>query len=531
MVAKLNRSSITPQRLFSEVAKPKIKRSVFPRNHFWSGTFPGDKLIPVFWDRVLPGDTMELKVNILIRYNTLIKPIQASQYCDIHFFFVPNRLTWVNFKKFMGEQDDPGDSIDFTMPTVPSTPTTGWSIGGNFDYLGFPPLTTGIEVTADVTRSLALIYKRWFRDQNLIDSSVVDTDNGPDDPTDYDTLFTRAKSKDYFTSALPTPQKGDPITISFGTEAPVTGVGKQTQTYSVSSQAVYETDGSGTTTYTSSANPFSDNFFFEMDPNNTGYPNLRADLSQSTGITVNAFRQYNAIQVFVERDNRSGTRYNEMTYSHFGVLSEDYRVQDPELIGIVSSDVRIQAVQQTGETSTTPQGNLAAQGTIQVRGRAFTKSFTEHGIIMGLMSIRTDQMYQQGIPRIASYSTRYDFFWPEFAHLGEQAILNKEIYAQGTSADDDVFGYQERWNELRYKESIVTGHYRSNSPTSLDSWHLAQDFASLPVLNETFVNQDTPYDRVVAVTSEPDFNGQVWFDYKCTRPMPVRSIPSLSTRI
>lgn len=524
------RSALTPQQLFNKVTNIQPKRSRFNRDHLWSGTFDGDVLIPIFWDYVNPGDIHELSLNSLIRYNTLLHPIQAHQVADFHFFFVPSRLYWDNFKFFMGEQPDPDSSIDFLYPTITSPTSVGYGEKTNYDYFGIPTKVPELEHRADLFRALNLTWNRWYRDQNLQNSLPVNnTSDGPDDPADYAALLPRGKRKDYFTSAYTEPQKGAAVTISLGSTAPVVAVngGAQIRYTSDDSLVLAETLttlGSGTM----SSSPTNSGVY--LDPNGT----LNADLSASSLVTINALRQYNALQCFLERDMRGGTRYNELTYNHFNTMSPDARVQDPEIIGSISSNVNIHAIQQTGESGTTPQGNLAAMGTITARGKCFNKHFTEHGVIFGLMSVRTDQMYQAGLNRMHSYSTRYDNYWPDFAHLGNQAILNKEIYAQGAAnptADAAVFGYAGRYDEQRYKESYVTGDYRSNAAASLDSWGLWQEFSSLPTLSAAFIVENNPYDRVVAVTSQADFNGQIFFDYKSTRPIPLYSIPSLMDRL
>lgn len=532
------RSTITPQQLFSEVSTPNIQRSTFPRPHFRKMTFNASKLIPVSWDMVYPGDTMKMSVSGAVRYNTLLRPLQANQFLDFHAFFVPLRLIQDEFKQMMGEQEDPDDSIDITTPKI-VIPSGGFDFGTNYDYLGVPPKRgAGVEINAYVLRAIHKTWNRWFRDQNIQDSVYAPTDSGPDIAINYADLLPRGKRKDAFTSALPWPQKGDPITISIGNTAPVISTntnvtvarsgGEDTLNYAFNPTSGYRQPQGPASALTSAPFKFG---------SETG---LATDLSTASALTINALRQYNMLQVYLENDARGGTRYNESTYSHFGVMSEDARVQDPELIGYYSTLVDVTAVPQNSESGSSPQGNLAAMGTINfLDADLYNKSFTEHGVTFVLMSVRTDQEYQQGLHRNWSLSTRFDFYSPEFAHLGEEAIPNKEIYLQDASVvdpestpiNDLPFGYQERFYYMRYMDSIICDRYRSEHPQSLDSWHLAQEFASLPTLSPEFIMENAPIARVVAVTTEPDFNGELQFDYECTRPMPVKSIPSLMDRM
>jgi hypothetical protein len=537
------RSSITPQQLFSNVSRPNIQRSTFPRNHFRSGTFDASVLVPLTWDLVYPGDTMQMSVSGAIRYNTLIKPINANQYCDIFAFFVPCRLIHDNFERMMGAQDDPDDSIDFVTPKI-EIPAGGFDFGTNYDSLGVPPgRGDGVEILAYPLRAIFKTYNRWFRDENLQDSVYCPTDDGPDIAANYAEFLPRGKRKDQYTSALPSPQKGDAITLPVGDLAPIVGLGKYNLNGSTDVQS-YETDNSTVQSYSYGQDiggATSDlNHALSVQTDEDGYPLIYANLAAATGVSINAFREYNMLQVYLENDARGGTRYNELTYSHFGVISPDARVQDPELIGYYSTLVDVTAIPQQGESGSTPQGNLAAMGNINfLNGFLYNKTFTEHGITFCLASVRTDQVYQQGLNRNWSISSRFDFYSPEFAHLGEDSILNQELYLQGAAnVDDDgneinklPFGYQERWYHMRYMESYVFDQYRSEHSTPLDSWHLAQEFDSLPVLNSDFIIEDAPIERVVSLTEYPDFNGEFYFDYKCTRPMPVRSIPSLMDRI
>lgn len=513
---------------FSRIPHAEIPRSQFDRSHGHKTTMDASYLVPIFVDEVLPGDTFNLNMTAFGRLATPIAPIMDNFYLDWFFFYVPNRLVWDNFKKFNGEQIDPGDSTDFLVPTVPA-PAAGFPEACICDYFGIPTKITGFSVNALHSRAYNLIWNEFFRDQNLQNSVVVDRDDGPDTPGDY-VILKRGKRHDYFTSCLPWPQKGEEVSIPLGTDAPVIGIGKETQSYSVPGTAVYETGGSASTTYASSRTIIgaTDNYFqVEEDPNNSGYPNIRADLSNATAATINSLRLAFQIQKMFERDARGGTRYTEIVQSHFGVTSPDSRLQRPEYLGGGSSSISINPVPQTSSTdATTPQGNLSGYGTTSAHG-GFTKSFTEHGVLIGLVNLRADITYQQGLNRMWSRQTRFDFYWPSLSHIGEQAVLNKEIYLQATSADDEIFGYQERFAEYRYLPSKVTGKFRSNATGTLDYWHLSQEFGSLPVLDSDFITDDPPFDRVIATPDEPHLILDTYFSIKAARPMPVYSIPGL----
>lgn len=561
------------QYTFSNVPGMKnMPRSVFNRSFGNKTTFNAGLLIPIMVEEALPGDTMNVNLTAFARTATPINPTMDNLHMDWHFFAVPYRIVWENFKKFMGEQLNPGDTIDYLVPRLQFAPATQIQSLSLADYMGLPvnkPMdicNTSDEhnISALFFRAYDLIYNEFFRDQNLQDSIDIDYGDGPDDYTKYSStnaltgrvrgLHRRGKRHDYFTSCLPFLQKGDAIGLTLGGDAIVYGNGKTLGlTDGISNFGIANVaDTSGTKAFlplsgyninvgSSVTQTASTNFTLGVGVVESGESGLIADLSTSTAITINDLREALALQSILELDARAGTRYTEILRAQFGVTPEDARLQRPEYLGGGYGAVNINPVTSTVPTniSGTPQGNLSGFGTASGRGIGFNKSFSEHCIVIGLVSVRADLTYQQGLHRKFTRNSRYEFYQPLLANLGEQPVLNSEIYFNGVQAEmEKVFGYQERWAEYRYSPSVLSGAFRSdyinpdvNSPaTPLDSWHYAQDFASVPLLNEEFIIENPPIDRTIAIPSESHFIYDSYTEIRHTRVLPTYSVPGYVNR-
>lgn len=538
-----------------------ISRSRFDRSSVVKLSFNAGDLIPFYVDEVLPGDTFQVDTSKVIRMPSLITPLMDNLYLDTYYFYVPNRLVWEHWRQLNGENTESAwlPTTEYAVPQITSPASTGWNIGTIADYMGIPTGVPGLSVNAMPFRAYALICNEWFRDENLTDPlniptgdatvAGVNTGNYLTDVAKGGLPFKAAKYHDYFTSCLPSPQKGPDVTINVGNLNPLpvyTG-----PTHTIGSGSIPEltfqsrsgsnpTDGfhpaglygNGTNSgqlYFDPTSSGSASGFLSMVPNNLW---AFDDGSSSIAVaTINQLRMAFQVQKLYEKDARGGTRYIEILKSHFGVTSPDARLQRPEYLGGNRVPISVnQVLQQSGTTETSPQGTPTGQSLTTDVHSDFTHSFVEHGFVIGLMVVRYDHTYQQGLERFWSRKDRFDYYWPVFANIGEQAVLNKEIYAQGTAADDEVFGYQEAWADYRYKPSRVCGQMRSSYDQSLDIWHLADDYSQLPKLSDSWIREDpATIDRVIAVSSDVthQFFADVLVQNRTTRPMPLYSIPGL----
>ena len=527
---------------FSDAPAMYMRRTKFDRSHVYKTTFNSGKLIPVFIDEVLPGDTTRMSVNYFARLATPIKPIMDNIYLDWFFFFVPNRLVWEHWQNFCFEKEDPDDNTDYVIPTLTAAGNTNNNyVGSLWDYFGLPVNTSGnlTDISALPFRAVYLIWNEWFRDENLQKSvkiqkgdanEVLDSSRASDQPSWVFSSGTtmvagcacppRGKRHDYFTSALPWTQRGPGVDISLTGNAPIMAT-TNTQPSPHAPGIYVARDGASSTLFASMT--------WDSSPANVSRGSVYADLSKVSAVTINGLRTAFQMQKFYERLARGGSRYTEVLRSFFGVVSPDARLQRPEFLGSFTKMVMVNPIAQTSATDTTsPQGNLSAYGVTASNFHGFTKSFVEHGYVIGFVCARADLTYQQGINKMWLRSTVYDFYWPTFAHLGEQAIELREIYAQGTKADTTVFGYQERYAEYRYKPSQITGKFRSSvTGGNLDVWHLSQFFKNAPTLSEEFITENPPIKRIIAVQDEPEFLLDIGFRYTTVRPMPMFGTPGL----
>ena len=551
----MNRNS---EQHFAQVPHAEIRRAKFDRPFNLLTTMNEGDLVPIYVDEVLPADTFKINLNALVRMATPLYPVMDNANIDFYFFFVPARLLWNHFENLMGQNDSTfwAETVEYTTPQT-KAPANGWNVGTIADYMGIPTGVKGLSVNSMPFRAYAKIWNEWFRDENLQQPVTQSKDDTTTTGSNTGTNLTDAeagglplkvcKYKDYFTSCLPSPQKAsEPVNIPMLGNAPVRLFLPDTEntvtSYGADKDGAIKVESTminapwtmnSETAYELRATRQSNNLFYDAAGNKQTYADFRADLSTVTGATINELRQAIAVQHIFERDARTGTRYKEILKGAWGVTSPDARLDRSEYIGGYRLPININQVIQTSSTdSTSPQGNTAAYSMTTMSRNMCTYSATEHGFVLGLAAIRVDHSYQQGLSRMWTRSTRFSYYDPMLANLGEQAVLNQEIYAQGTAKDTEVFGYQEAWADYRYRTNMVTSEMRSTYAQTLDAWHYADKYDTLPTLSNTWIKEGTEnIDRTLAVQSSNShqFICNFYFDQSWTRPMPVYSVPGLDT--